>query len=1140
MLVNGKELKTYKLDTILSIINRIAVSLKTLPKYLYFKNGIPSINDINIEVEDLKETIKTITITDFRDLNIQDKLQQQNISFEDDIIPLFIVYNKNIENEIRQYPNQFKNTYLENLDISKNIIDIWERKTTIKTDLDKQIKKFIEDTDQQTKIIIEYDNIINIANIQENINFSTFQPETIKFNIIFKPIDNNIMEIFNRIKLNDKISFAKFNNFYKILKNFIPRVDWSTPVDFGIVLFKNSKNYNKDDDQILCTIDTENNNKIIANMTRDVTDTNNELFNNFLKVIDYTQDAVESVDELEVKGVFFIPNQKMNNYVFADLAMNNPLFSSLISINEHEKATKNKNNIYIYSNSDITGYITATLTQKTIEENDKLLKNFPNIFPVKSNYINIKINAKNIEAIKEFQKIITNLFYLYNQNYTEIVNFYKEYLKDSIEDSYIADIEDIKTKKHRLISGHTRKCTHVPAVISDKEAEKERQKGNIVIEFPKTPEEGKQYNYTCTNHTKSGHIYPYLLVSNSEIFPYLPCCSTRNQTEKEGSIFRHYYYGEDLIIKEGKQQNLIKTNKFVMPNKFGILPLNIDKMFQIIDTEKDYIFVRKGVVDTKNSFITCVAEALKQNVEDTDRLRLELATPEYAALCKQELFDHSISEIIDKIKDNTIYFSPHDFISLIETYFNCNIFIFTRNTINGEMSLPRYTKGYYKYERKEQCIFIFEHIGSESDNAKYPRCELICRWKETESTNIQYIFSYDSGISINVRNIFDQLRKTYTLNKPIKYTTFNININLNLKFNGQYIDTYGKTRLLQLVYNQKLVTLLTTPIPPLKTIELDTFAITKIDIKLALNLASRLKMIVSGQTVVNNNLKNIFGKIGNVKVIIPVIDHESINGIPIYKTDNVSYIDNTSNSALVTYNEYKKLARYITQYMLWLYSRFLFDKNETEMSLENISEFVNQYIIINSGFQYGTVDKIFSINSGLMANNRLVINSEEMLKRLIYVLRISFLRNKLKILAYHNTNTIDNYYTDLNDFDTYNFQVILEGIDSLSKWINERQTNFFLHSTIVFDYTDPYFFENSLIDNNIYLAQNFNNIEMALNKAKAWVKSDISSPRFTLYSYTNSNRIVKHNITGVQNNHNFKIIASKNSNKLVFTVLLSL
>ncbi len=44
VLINGQNFQTYDLDSVQSIINRLASQYNTLPKYIYFPNGVPNIN----------------------------------------------------------------------------------------------------------------------------------------------------------------------------------------------------------------------------------------------------------------------------------------------------------------------------------------------------------------------------------------------------------------------------------------------------------------------------------------------------------------------------------------------------------------------------------------------------------------------------------------------------------------------------------------------------------------------------------------------------------------------------------------------------------------------------------------------------------------------------------------------------------------------------------------------------------------------------------------------------------------------------------------------------------------------------------------------------------------------------------------
>ena len=386
---------------------------------------------------------------------------------------------------------------------------------------------------------------------------------------------------------------------------------------------------------------------------------------------------------------------------------------------------------------------------------------------------------------------------------------------------------------------------------------------------------------------------------------------------------------------------------------------------------------------------------------------------------------------------------------------------------------------------------------------------------------------------------------------------------------SQAFDTYGKVRIINFVYNsEEYISMLTSPIQPLPLDEKNLSIIYKTNINTALNFVKELNISITKQVIDNNeNLIEIYGIIGNINISIPIefgnrkienIDYVIIkNNIELDVEEtliNLSYTENTISS-IEQYNKYKKLSRYITQYIFWLYSKYLKESDiknfEDIISYENMNDFKIKYIDIQEGYVYEEVPKTFSMNNSLLVDNKLIIKSEETLKRLFYILKLSIIRNVNEIINYYNKKVIDNYYLDISDFDKYNFQVILEGVDSIDKWINEHnKVKNILYNRIQVEKINPYFFKNQLIDNNIYIAQNTDSLQKAMNISLIWNKYKYNSGyesqeeelnyEFILYSYTNFKNIKMYNIDGEENNYNIKIIGYKFNDKGMYTVLLNI
>ena len=228
-----------------------------------------------------------------------------------------------------------------------------------------------------------------------------------------------------------------------------------------------------------------------------------------------------------------------------------------------------------------------------------------------------------------------------------------------------------------------------------------------------------------------------------------------------------------------------------------------------------------------------------------------------------------------------------------------------------------------------------------------------------------------------------------------------------------------------------------------------------------MNLCKDLNIVLTGQSISRDIVKELYGILGNVRISIPIEDSIPDADIPgldqgvSYTESNISIIDN--------YNKYKKLSRYITEYMYWLFSTYihknkLTDKLEEKDELNTIKNFIKTNLTIDPDFEYSNVEKSFNLKSGVMKDKKLVVKSEETLKRLVYTLRLSLLRFRKKIMDYHTRKVIENYYVDVSDFDQYQFQVILQGDNSVDKWIQEQKTKYFLYDSVQPQLITPYFF----------------------------------------------------------------------------------
>ena len=1148
--LNGKGFISYTLDTADTIRVRVAKLMKTIPDYLFIqedeKGDLTAKDLLEAIKEDGKESINFVKFFQSID-SISDKLDVQN-----DIFIPWLAFNKSFhrkdtrENLLFLLDSQLKDADFE---FSVNFQDdiFWTRDVpAVMRRISKKIGDNAKLAKEQKKLLETYEKI------ETGVETTPFKLEKMQIELILDSGELSILEIFNSILLDRRVPFATISDFYKILKDFVPLHEWAVVSLDDVILLRVSEDISLEKtvaiDYHEAIVAKNPKGELSALITLDVGKgkLTRELFiERFIGVFKTDITVVDQHDS-KVYGMFTMVDQTINKYVLSELVMNDLLLSSVLSINEGKKATKQKSDIYVYMTHARLGSATLNITGKIANPKDS------KEFSIKENtpYLRIKIKTAAATDAQVFIGLFSKLMTYYNDNYERIVNEYREYIPD-FADEKITEIQSEKPKTLRDMvpdlftpSGYVRQCGVLPHVVSDEEASALKGK-QVVMRFPIYGESPPK-NYVCNDEIKK---YPGLktnTLGNSDKFPYLPCCYKVNQADKgAGSKYNHYFYGQELKKPMGKTQDVIVTNKFVKQGKYGILPPNILKLLNGMKTEVSGKFMRKGVSEgNMSSFIECVMEALSEGDEFSSlnyisrealvkSWRDSINTVEIA-VSRQCGYDMTCQELDKIVKNSDEYMSPRLFIPLLEAQFNCVIYLFTRKNVDGEFTLPRHTQSYYRnYTENRPRILLYEHIGSESDNASAPRCELITYI--SGAGNTQKCFTAESLVGIEMEKLFELSRLSYTLNKRVVDTIFNIPSEITVK--SQYIDTYGKCRYINIEYAGEKYSLITTPIPPLAITEMKRAVIHKQSMKSVMRLVKYSKMELISQTVAGRKVKELVCIFGNVKIAIPVKNSNPIAGLA--NSPHSLHFPTSTTSLITDYNFYKKLSRYITEYLFWLYSKYTGD---------SVSEFFNEKIIVIPDYAYGIVSKTFDQNSPILRDGKLVVTSDEMRKRLYFVLSLALTRKPLEIAEYRNKTYLSNFYVDVTDFTEYSSQVVLEGDFSVQKWISEYTSPYRLFNSINVGSMLPYFFSSPQIDDGgVCIVQNAGSLEEALSVSLNWfIKgyNKVSStqamrekPSYTLYELDNGR---SHRVVGVDDGFPHKILTYKVADESHYSAVLSL
>ena len=505
-----------------------------------------------------------------------------------------------------------------------------------------------------------------------------------------------------------------------------------------------------------------------------------------------------------------------------------------------------KNISYLKSVKD--SYIKRKFKFSIIRE---MRENFASIAPVTVQQIQVGEYFTKIEIVKSsdemdiqyFKKVLEKLCIIYKNEEKTLGEEYKKLLK-GISDFDYKYKSKIKTKVQALAMnpfatpGSSRKCSHQPRTIDKSqvvriiypdnkakciygfkknndypddtvEYSKELMNNNfdfvMKIDAPSNWQGDNELYYTCPLPPDKERIYPglYKLKEPQPNFSYIPCCY-KKITNNSANCKKYFDDTDDTVIKETKgQQYTLKTNKILREGQTAIIPNNIQQFLLTYLGDFEYKLIREGVPRNTASFLECMNKLTDDNID-----REKLSEYEFIyELTRQECYDLNKEEIVDIVKNK--YIDPKYFIHFLSSVFNFNIVLFEmgkeNNELTGDILEPRHIYGHYEFDKtREKTVCIIEHLGSESDDARYPQCEVIGFYKD-DINDTKYDFP------VKVYDKYVEKCKTYISNQKIN--KINLPEQLLSKIEKQGFDGFGKSRILFCKHNDKIIQVFTTPLP---------------------------------------------------------------------------------------------------------------------------------------------------------------------------------------------------------------------------------------------------------------------------------------------------------------------------------------
>lgn len=787
-------------DRINSIKARIAYNLGSIPRLTLYKRLESKANEyeFNVDSFNLNVESKDKSYEDF--VNDAEKLMKlYNIKDKKDYTLYWIYYNKN-------FRDKDGNLYetIEELKKSRGIYELYTSSEEIKEffeekkrsysefeNIYRDVKVFAKNLDDEyrqlhEKITIDDKNFTKLeSKDMETIERTPLEITQTILELTFE-INKDIYELFNKLQISKDVPFANINKYsasssrpggsskyYKILRDFIPPVEWSEKTNEDESFEKDEEKKNILYMQVLNideidVIDPKYYSQVEVKAVNKIHETNiitlliesivsdklnqNKLINRILNSLNIDEKTRETIVVIEkgIKGTFQIPRLILYDLIIRDLAINDKLFSNFIVIDESRQVEKVKTNIYLYfvfnSFTTITdsedSSISVSLNQMVVMPNDYKLINQG--FVVNEKYIEVKIiKSTNKKDIEQFTIALSKLLKFYKDKESKVIKKYSQYISD-FETKYV------KLEKKQLEKRQRRQLLKdiVPKIF--KISQNKKYSYNKKCEPKRQPDIINEKNYTelLKDYELPKDYLQFLLEEEKEetknrkpllharnLLQYAQRLEKKNDLLPQENKLLIDLYGEDwkTNIDSYLQIDLNKKDKevFIYPRS------NEEPRKYICTGEKgDNKYIYSGVVENTDPsnkelfpFFPCCFESPSYNINPSKKLANELKMERYygfGSKLKTNPLSHSIQTNKFVLENRIGEFLPRYIYEFLHTIDNnrTNVYYRKGTKLNSNSCL--------------EAISIALNLNLDDNGIKNKRKELLKYIQEIQQTMYQY------------------------------------------------------------------------------------------------------------------------------------------------------------------------------------------------------------------------------------------------------------------------------------------------------------------------------------------------------------------------------------------------------------------
>jgi hypothetical protein len=980
-------------------------------------------------------------------------------------------------------------------------------------------------TDNNELVKLLKENKEKATKIKES--FSKDRTKFINTKYILKNIKLDELELFEKMRLSRNVPYITLSEFSKVLKSFSPPDEFFNHKDDIITMFVfNKKNetptINPSHYSVIKIKKIMNDIEIYIESKIDGINYNIDVKEEVIvQRIIYALNIDNIISDIECdiipqffKGEFYIPLVTISRVAMHDIIMINKFISKMFAVNEQFTTFNKKGGIAIVYTPSDTGnkkeLTTCSLSNGIVSSaNKRFIKGTS--LETDDEFVAVSFKTKNNYTLNILRECLSHLFAEYNKEESKILKEYSNINLQGLDCSYESEKKEIDKlemlqkkksgkKKVKLSDylpelfrpGYGAQCgkPSQPRIIeSDKEAEERIKKGEDIMLYP-LYDEFDQYYYSCEHNEENKH--PGL--KETSLVEYLiPCCymnkySSYRQTYEKGE----YVYKEE----ERKTTDLFKiytTTKIMPIGGIGFLSPNIDRLFKIIDANHQY--VRSGVSVSINSCIEAIlrtkekmADKLNNMDKDErkeflDKYRNNLKEVIQKGASSQNSYLYSQSTLIDILEQDK-FIDVRLFHDALQELFKVNIIIFqVTENINGELVSPYYINNYYLLNQKREfreMIILYETMGTRIDNLSYPHYEFVR--KRVEEKNKKMLisrFPFDDIITTGLSKAFDDMFMQYSSQLSTKI----IKNPFVTRINSQKADSFGKIRILLFEEGTNILIQPSDsfPVSMINNINPNLY-LKPIKFEKAIEFIKKEEISNYELLKLENKIVGIYAKKNDVTFHIPTrpMNEEDVKKIKDINTLKIqtnfkSPVFMIEDDILNIYSKQEKSARNLMALVMYLFSFYISTTSKSisdDKLINTILDFKNEKLKVDETISeniYFNIKRKF-LDNDFIKDGVIVLNSNNLLKKVIYNILIKTKQNSRTVLNYNTLVYIPDFYQDVRDFEKDEDCIFFTSYDAVIKW---KQITSRSIERKVFSYINEEFIK-SLVHDDITLFSNKN------------------------------------------------------------------